>query len=83
MLGGFRQYNTALPPCTSAAARQIGKPLFFGRSPAVDEPMFVAMDFEQYQIARKGMVIATTVAVALGVALVVVAVRKGKKRSFY
>jgi hypothetical protein len=85
-LGSFFQYNTDLAPCTPAAARQIGKPLFFGRHPAKDEPIFVAMDFEQYEIARKGMAVATTVAIVLGAALVVVLIKNkkgGKGGAFY
>lgn len=77
-LGSFEQFRSDLAPCATGA-RQVGKPLFFGRSPAPkDEPLYVAMDFEQYQIARKGMSIATTVAIVLGLALVVVVLKKKK-----
>lgn len=78
LLGSFQQYRTDLAPCTPTAARQIGKPLFFGRHPAKNEPIFVAMDFEQYEIARKGMAVATTAALVLGAALVVVLIKNKK-----
>lgn len=80
-LGSFEQYRTNLAPC---AAPQIGKPLFFGRRPAPqDEPLFVALDFEQYEIARKSMILATTAAAALGIALVVVLLKNRGRSSFY
>lgn len=79
-LGSIPQYSTELAPCT---AQQIGKPVFFGRRADKDEPLFVALDFEQYEIARKGMMIATTTAIVLGVSLVFAVVMKKKSRAVF
>ena len=68
-LGSYAQYRPNDPKMGGCIApRYMGKPRFFGKS-SNDTPLFVALDFEHYQIARTGMAIATGVAIILGVAL--------------
>ena len=75
-LGNYARFSSGMPKCPD---NHIGKPLFFGRSNK-DEPMYVAMDFEQYRIAKNGMTIATGVAVVLGIAFVVALIKKKKSK---
>ena len=60
---------------------RMGKLRFYGKEVVSNKPLFVAMDFEQYQIARVGMMIATSTAVILGISMIVMAMKK-KRRSF-
>lgn len=70
-LGSYDQYRPNDPQMKGCAApRYMGKPRFFGKNSTNDTPLFVALDFEHYQIARTGMFIATGAAVVLAIALV-------------
>lgn len=70
-LGAYEQYRPNDPQIKGCTApRYMGKPRFFGKNSTNDTPLFVALDFEHYQIARTGMAIATATAVILGIALI-------------
>ena len=75
-LGIYEQYGPQLKGC--AAPQYMGKPRFFGKNATNDTPLYVAIDFEHYQIARTGMAIATSAAVILGISLCVVLMKKKK-----
>ena len=78
-LGIYEQYRPNDPQqkgCT--AAPYMGKPRFFGKNSTTNTPLYVALDFEHYQIARTGMAIAATAAVILGISLSIVLLKKKK-----
>ena len=76
-LGQYSQFTVEQPRCRGRV--QIGRPLFFGKNSSGKRPLFVALDYEQYNIAKTGMFIASGTAIALGVALIVSVM--GKRRS--
>lgn len=80
--GSYEKYtsNTSMPGCTSPV--HMGTVRFYGKNAQSNTPLFVAMDFEQYQIARVGMLIATSTAIIFGVIGIVMTIKQSKKRSF-
>lgn len=69
-LGAYDQYRPNDPQMKGCSApRYMGKPRFFGKNSTNDTPLFVALDFEHYQIVRTGMAIATGAAIILAIAL--------------
>ena len=74
-LGQYLSYSDKIPAC---AATYMGRPRFFGRNVSNNKPLFVALDFEHYQIARGGMAIATSATIILGVALIYISMKKKK-----
>ena len=77
-LGQYVQYkpnDPTQPRCAQPV--HMGKPRFYGCDASGDHPLYVALDFEQYRIAQKGMLIATGAALLFGIALVVVVLKKG------
>jgi hypothetical protein len=75
-LGTYAQYASLKDDKGCTDPQYMGKTLFFGKDAAKDVPIYVALDFEHYQIARAGMAIAASAAVILGVSLCFVLLRK-------
>lgn len=82
-LGVYEQYRPNDPQQKGCAQPvHIGKPRFFGKNTTSNVPLYVAMDFEQYNIARTGMMVASAAAIVLGITLAVVLIKKKRTPVF-
>lgn len=65
--------------CSGAAAIVPTSPLFFGNDEN-DDPIFAAMSYKQYMMAKYGIMAASAAALGLGIATVVLGVKVFGKR---
>ncbi len=79
MFGTYGLFDETKPGCDSAEQFFMGKPKFYGKNNANGQPMFVALDYENFKIARTGMIISTCTAAVLGITAIVLAVKLAKK----
>ena len=79
LFGTFGLFDDSKPGCDNAESLSLGKPKFYGKNAKTGLPLFVAMDYQNFQIARTGMTIASGLAVVLGVAVVVLGIKLAKK----
>lgn len=79
MFGTYGLFDAAKPGCDGANAFVMGRPRFYGKDNANGQPMFVALDYEHFKIARTGMIISTCTAAILGITAIVLAVKLSKK----
>jgi hypothetical protein len=79
LLGSYGLYDTSKPGCDRASEFAIGKPMFFGKNNVTNDPMFAVIDFENFKIAKTGMIVASCIAAALGVTTIILAIKLNKK----
>lgn len=78
LFGTYGLFDETKPGCDDADAFVMGKPRFYGKNNANGQPMFVALDYENFKIARTGMIISTCTAAVLGITTIVLAIKLSK-----
>ncbi len=79
LFGTYKPFDASQPGCDDANAVVLGRPIFYGKNNANGQPMFVALDYEHFKIARTGMIISTCSAAVLGITAIVLAVKLSKR----
>lgn len=79
MFGTYGLFDDTKPGCDGADAFMMGRPRFYGKNNANGQPMFVALDYVNFKIARTGIIISTCTAAVLGITTIVLAVKLAKK----
>lgn len=78
LFGTYELYDDSKPGCDNVEGLMT-KPLFYGKNNKNHQPLFVVMCYENFKIARSGMIIASGAAVVLGVTSIVLAIKLMKK----